>query len=56
LLGSGFKPGMTDLMIEMYKAGTEGKLHPTQELTAERRGKTPIEEFAKTFAAVYNQG
>ncbi len=56
LLGSGFKPGMTDLMVEMYKAGSEGKLHPTQPLTAEHRGKTPIEEFAKVFAGAYNQG
>ncbi len=56
LLGSGFKPGMTDLMVEMYKAGTEGKLHPTQPLTSEHRGKTPIEEFATVFAGVYNQG
>ena len=50
------KPGITDLMIEMYKAGIEGKLHPTQPLTPERRGKTTIEEFAQTFAAVYRQG
>jgi uncharacterized protein YbjT (DUF2867 family) len=55
LLGSGLKPRMVDLMIEMYKAGGEGKLHPTQPLTPERRGKTTIEEFAKGFAAVYSQ-
>jgi uncharacterized protein YbjT (DUF2867 family) len=56
MLGSGMKRGTVDLMIEMYKAGGEGKLHPTQPLTADRRGKTPIEEFAKTFAVVYSQG
>jgi len=56
MLGSGMKPGTVDLMIEMYKAGNEGKLHPTQPLTGEKRGKTPVEEFAKIFAGVYNQG
>jgi uncharacterized protein YbjT (DUF2867 family) len=56
MLGSGMKPGTVDLMIEMYKAGNEGKLHPTQPLTGKNRGQTPVEEFAKVFAGVYNQG
>ena len=55
MLTSGMKPEMADLMIEMYRAGSEGKLHPTQELTAEHRGKTTIEEFAKVFAGAYSQ-
>ena len=55
MLASGMKPGIVDLMIEMYKAGGEGKLHPNQTLTAEHRGKTTAEEFAEDFAAVYNQ-
>lgn len=55
ILGSGMKPKMADLMIEMYKAGGEGKLHPTQELTAGHRGKTTIEEFSEIFAAAYGQ-
>ncbi len=56
MVESGMKPRMADRMVEMYKAGNEGKLRPTQELTANHRGKTPIEEFAKVFAAVYGQG
>ena len=56
MLGSGMKPGIVDLMIEMYRAGNEGKIRPTQPLTGESRGKTTIEEFSKGFAAVYNQG
>lgn len=55
MLGNGMKPGIVDLMIEMYKAGGEGKLHPNQTLTGEHRGKTTVEEFAKGFAAVYSQ-
>lgn len=55
ILGSGMKPDMADLMIEMYQAGNEGKLRPTQDLTPDHRGKTPVEEFAQEFAAVYSQ-
>jgi uncharacterized protein YbjT (DUF2867 family) len=56
LLGSGLKPKMVEMMMEMYRAGNEGKIRPTQALTAEHRGKTPIEEFAPVFAAAYQQG
>jgi uncharacterized protein YbjT (DUF2867 family) len=56
MLQSGMKPGTADLMIEMYAGGMAGKIHPTQEFTAEKRGKTTIDEFAKTFAAVFAQG
>ncbi len=56
MLGNGMKPQMADLMVEMYKAGNEGKIRPTQELTAEHRGKTTIEEFAQVFAGAYSQG
>ncbi len=55
MLGSGMIPKTVDLMLEMYKAGNEGKLRATQEITPEHRGKTTIEEFAKEFAAVYSQ-
>jgi uncharacterized protein YbjT (DUF2867 family) len=55
MLQSGMKSGTVDLMIEMYAAGNAGKIHPTQNLTAAHRGSTTIEEFAKTFAAVYSQ-
>ena len=55
MLGSGMLPKMADLMVEMYRAGNEGKIHPTQELTAEHRGPTTIEEFAKGFAVLFAQ-
>jgi uncharacterized protein YbjT (DUF2867 family) len=55
MLQNGMKPGTVDLMIEMFKSGGEGKIHPTQELTADHRGTTTVEEFAKTFAAVYGK-
>jgi uncharacterized protein YbjT (DUF2867 family) len=55
MLGMGMKPEMVDLMIEMYSAGMAGKIHATQEFTADHRGKTTIEEFAKTFASVFAQ-
>ena len=55
MLGSGMKPKMVDLMLEMYRAGNEGKIRPTQEFTPEHRGRTTLEEFARDFAAVYNQ-
>ena len=55
MLQNGMPPKTVDLMVEMYKAGNEGKIHPTQEFTADHRGKTTIEEFAKDFAAVYQQ-
>jgi uncharacterized protein YbjT (DUF2867 family) len=53
MLGNGMKSAMVDLMVEMYQAGNEGKIRPTQELTAEHRGKTTIEEFALGFASIY---
>ena len=56
MLQNGMPPKSVEMMLEMYKAGNEGKIHPTQEFTAEHRGKTTIEEFAKDFTAVYKQG
>ena len=55
MLATGMKPKMVDKMIEMYRAGNAGKLHPPQELSADHRGKVTIEEFAKGFAAAYSQ-
>jgi uncharacterized protein YbjT (DUF2867 family) len=53
LLGSGMKPKTVDLMLEMYRAGGEGKLHPTQDLDAAHRGPTTLEVFAPVFAAAF---
>lgn len=53
MLGGGMKPKTVSMMMEMYKAGNEGKLRPLAPFTPDRRGKTTIEEFAKVFAQVY---
>jgi uncharacterized protein YbjT (DUF2867 family) len=55
MVGSGMKPPMADLMLEMNRAFNEGRLEPTQALTANPRGTTTIEEFAKGFAGAYSQ-
>lgn len=53
MLGGGMKPKTVSMMMEMYKAGNEGKLRPLAPFTPDRRGKTTIEEFAKIFAQVF---
>ncbi|MCC5832299.1 MAG: NmrA family NAD(P)-binding protein [Chlamydiales bacterium] len=55
MLGSGMKPGTTDLMLEMYRAFNEGKVAFTQRLTPEHRGKTTIEQFSKKFECAYRK-
>lgn len=55
MLASGMKPGITDLMIEMYKAFNEGKIAFTQKMTPEHRGQITLEQFAKKFEQAYTQ-
>jgi len=40
--------------MEMYKGASEGKLAPEKPRDAESTTPTTLEEFSKTFAAVYN--
>jgi uncharacterized protein YbjT (DUF2867 family) len=47
MLSLGMKPKMVKLMLEMYEAFNDGKIMQ-EHLTIEHRGKTTIEEFAKT--------
>ncbi len=49
LLQAGINPNTCDYLVEMFKAFDEGKIKPTQELTAEHRGTTTFEEFAHMF-------
>ncbi len=46
MLGSGMKPGLVDLMLEMNRAFNEGKVLPTQKLI---RGRTTVEKFAEIY-------
>jgi uncharacterized protein YbjT (DUF2867 family) len=51
MMSMGMKPKNIKLMLEMYKAYNEGKIKPTQRLTAENRCKTTLEAFAKSVFA-----
>ncbi len=53
MIASGMKHQVAKLMVEMDRAFNEGHIRPTQQLTAEHKGKTTLEEFAKTFARMY---
>jgi len=51
MLSLGLKPKMVKLMLEMYQAFNEEKIMQRERYTPEHRGKTTIEEFAKTTIA-----
>lgn len=53
LIASGMRHQLAKLMVEMQRAFNEEKVAPTQQLTADHKGKTTIEEFAKVFAQLY---
>jgi len=56
MLSMGMKPKMAKLMLEMYQAMNDKKIMQ-QHLTSEHRGKTTMEEFAKTtFAQAMEAG
>ncbi len=48
LIATGMTHQLAKMMVEMYTAFNEGKIMPSQKLTAEHKGKITIEEFAKT--------
>lgn len=54
MAGLGLKPATIKLMLDMYKAFNEEKVPLTQQMTPEHKGKTTIEEYAKTFAQLYH--
>jgi uncharacterized protein YbjT (DUF2867 family) len=54
LLGLGFSPDGARTYLEMAKAFNEGLLRGEEARSADNTTPTSIEEFAKTFAAVYN--
>ncbi|MBU1638130.1 NmrA family NAD(P)-binding protein [bacterium] len=55
MIGAGVKPNLAELYIEMYRGAAEGKLMPEKPRDAESTTPTSLEEFSKTFAAVYNR-
>lgn len=56
MIKEGFKPDFAKLIVEMTRAGNEGRLHMTQPITLEHRGKTTLEEWAKDFARIAAKG
>jgi uncharacterized protein YbjT (DUF2867 family) len=53
MIGMGMKPGIVRLMIEMYRGMNEGLVAMGKPLSGAHRGRTSIEDFAKTFAAAF---
>lgn len=51
MVASGMKHQVAKLFVDMYKAINEGVIAPTQELTAEHKGTTTLEEFCKNTLA-----
>jgi len=51
MVGSGMKPGIAGLMVEMYRGFNEGRVRP--ETPVKDRGTTTLEDFAKGFAAAF---
>lgn len=54
MIASGMKHQIAKLFVDMYKAFNEKEIKPTHQLAGQHRGKTSLEEFAKTFSQMYN--
>ena len=55
MVSMGLSADVATLFNEMYKAFNDGTMVPTQARSAMTTTPTPLEEFAKTFAAVYQK-
>ena len=53
MLGTGMKPSLARLMIEMTRAFNDGRIEPLEPSAPDRQGRTRIEEFAQTFVKAY---
>lgn len=53
LIAAGIKHQIAKMMVEMNRGFNDGKIRPTQSLTAGHKGKTTLEEFAKTLGQFY---
>ncbi len=49
MIEGGIQPDAAALLIEMYRSINDGTFKGTQEITAEHRGTTSLEEFSKTL-------
>ena len=56
MVGMGLSVDMARRYVEMYQAFNEGRIMSGLARTAENTTETPIEEFAKEFAAMYKAG
>lgn len=56
MLAAGMKPDLVKLFLEMNVAFNNGTIKFTQNLTSDHKGKTTIEEFAKTFGQAFHGG
>jgi uncharacterized protein YbjT (DUF2867 family) len=56
MIEGGMKHQVAKLLVEMHQAFNEGKIAPTQKLTAEHRGKTTLEEFCKELVLSFRPG
>jgi uncharacterized protein YbjT (DUF2867 family) len=54
MIASGMTHQIAKLMVEMHRAFNERKIRLTQQMTAEHKGKTTMEEFSKIFSQIYN--
>lgn len=54
MIGMGMSEDAAGLMVEMYRGFNEGVAKPEEPRSARNTTPTSIEDFAKTFAAVYN--
>lgn len=54
MLAGGIREGMVDLYVELYKGFADGTVKPGRPRSKESTTPTTIDEFSKTFAAVYN--
>ncbi len=53
MIASGMKHQIAKLFVDMNSAFNEKRILFTQQLTAEHKGKTDFEEFAKAFSQMY---
>lgn len=53
MFSSGMKHQVAKIMADMQIAFNQGLIVPTQKMTAEHKGKTSIEDFAKNIALAY---
>ena len=54
MIAAGMTHQVAKLMVEMQKAYNEKKVMPSQQMTSNHKGKTTLEEFAKSLTQAYS--